>query len=724
MTVNDLELLPSRAYPIGVSRLSPDVEEAFNFAIFSAHATAVDLCLFERADPGREVAQIRLPHRTGKIWHVAVAGIRSGQYYAYRVHGAYDPSQGHRFNPNKLLVDPAARAIAGRSLWHPSMAGGGDSDRDEFDSAQFVSKGIVVDETFDWDEDSPPSTPLDQSIIYELHVTGFTRRFPEIDPGIRGTYAGLGSEPVTEYLRHLGVTAIQLLPVHHHLDDGFLLERGLSNYWGYNTIGFFAPEARYATGGGEDGAQVREFKEMVKKMHQAGIEVILDVVYNHTAEGNEMGPTLNFRGIDNASYYRLENIDPRRYRDYTGTGNTLNTQHPHVLELVIESLRYWVTEMHVDGFRFDLAAVLGREETDFSCWSGFFKAVQCDPVLHGVKLIAEPWDVGWGGYQVGNFPTRWSELNGRYRDAVRRFWKGDHLMLPEFTYRYSGSEDIYGPAGRKPQASVNFLTSHDGFTMRDLVSYNHKHNEANKEDNRDGDENNHSWNHGVEGESQDPGIKALRDQQLRNFFATMLLSQGVPFVLSGDELGRTQSGNNNAYCQDNEVSWIDWELDRSQQRFLKFVQRLIKLRKEHAIFGKTSFFHGYALRGQPQRDVVWFHPRGTVMSASQWHEDKPGQIAALMNGSTRGSQENWRETRYGRSFLFLFNASGHQRTFTLPGTASVVWKMELDTARIGGFYEQERLVAGASKVVVASRSMRVLTLHEGSESDAQRPVQT
>ncbi len=699
----------------------PAIADGFNFSIFSEHAAAIDLCLYDREDPARETARVRLPHREGDVWHVALGGLEPGQLYGYRVHGPYAPPNGHRFNPNKLVLDPYARAISARTEWHATMTGGDDLVRDESDSAPHVAKGVIPDDEFDWEGDQPPGTPLDESIIYELHVKGFTRQFPKLDWQLQGTYAGLGSEPVVNYLKELGITAVQLLPVHHHIDDGFLLDKGLTNYWGYNTVGYFAPEARYTAGDSTRGEQVFEFKEMVKALHRAGIEVILDVVYNHTGEGNENGPTFSFRGIDNEAYYRLEVIDPRRYTDYTGTGNTIDMRHPYSLQLVLESLRYWVTEMHVDGFRFDLAATLGRTQTDFDRWSAFFKSIQIDPVLSRVKMIAEPWDVGWGGYQVGNFPHGWEELNGRYRDAVRRFWKGDHLMLPEFTYRFTGSEDIYSGSRRPPQASINFITSHDGFTLRDLVSYNSKHNEANGEGNRDGDENNNSWNHGVEGPTDDHAIEALRDQQRRNLMTTLILSQGVPFILAGDEIGRTQQGNNNGYCQDSKISWLDWELTRNQERFLEFVKRLIKLRKENTIFGKKSFFHGRELRGLPFKDIMWFNVKGAVMTVEQWHSDQPGEIAALLSGSTRGSQENWREMSHGKTFLFLFNASDHQRTFTLPGKTNVIWRLELDTSRVGGFFDRERLVSGTAKCVVARRSMRVLTMHQGREIDAQWP---
>jgi isoamylase len=714
-----LSVYRGKPYPLGVS---PDAKRAhgYNFAVFSRHATAVDLCLYHPDKPERALARVRLPNEDDGVWHVGIEGVEVGTHYGYRIQGPYEPEHGHRFNPSKLLIDPYARALSGRTVWHPAMYGGDDKDADTTDSAAFLSKGVIVDTAFDWEGDVQPEIPMEDTIIYEAHVKGFTKQFPDLPEELRGTYAGFASEPVIDYLVSLGVTSVQLLPVHQHIDDGFLLEKGLSNYWGYNTVSFFAPEARYSCWATRAGEQVAEFKQMVRRLHRAGLEVILDVVYNHTAEGNHRGPTLSFRGLDNASYYRLSAKDSTRYDDFTGTGNTLNTAAPSVLQMVMDSLRYWVEEMHVDGFRFDLAATLGRVSTDYSKEAAFFQAIQQDPVLSRVKLIAEPWDLGYGGYQLGNFPDAWSELNGNFRDIVRQFWKGDHRMLPAFSSRVSGSEDIFGHSGRRPQSSVNFLTSHDGFTMMDLVSYNEKHNEANGEGNRDGDNHNSSWNCGEEGVTTDAAVITLRDQQRRNFFATLLLSHGVPFICAGDELGRTQGGNNNAYCQDNEISWLDWDLDRSQTRFLGFVRRLIAFRKAQAVCRRTGFFHGEYLRGQDFKDVAWFDVKGRPMTNSQWHADAPGEIATVVSGSAAADVEDWRSDRRAKALLFLMNATPRQRSFVVPGSSAVVWADELETSRLGGFSDRDKFVVGGGRHVVAKRSMSVFTLHAGSEEEAQQ----
>ncbi|MEM7146964.1 MAG: glycogen debranching protein GlgX [Verrucomicrobiota bacterium] len=714
----EISVYRGRSFPLGVSA-DTNRPGGFNFAVFSRHATAVDLCLYRPGRPERAEATVRLPNVDDGVWHVGVEGALEGMEYGYRVHGPYEPAHGHRFNPSKLLIDPYARALSGKSVWHSSMYGGDDDEPDWSDSAPFISKGVIIDTEFDWQGDCRPEIPMEETIIYEGHVRGLTMRHPGVEEGVRGTYAGLGSDVMIEYLRRLGVTTVQLLPVHQHLEDGFLLAKGLTNYWGYNTAAFFAPEAGYARAGASAGETVREFKEMVRRFHAAGLEVILDVVYNHTAEGNHEGPTVSFRGFDNVSYYRLSKKDAARYHDFTGTGNTLDTSGPPVLRLVMDSLRYWVEEMHVDGFRFDLAATLGRVNPEFSKEAALFQAIQQDPVLSRVKLIAEPWDIGDGGYQLGNFPDAWSELNGNFRDVVRQFWKGDHRMLPAFTSRISGSEDIFGHSGRRPQSSVNFVTSHDGFTMADLVSYNEKHNEANGEENRDGDNHNSSWNCGVEGSTKDDAIDALRYQQRRNFFATLLLSHGVPFICAGDELGRSQGGNNNAYCQDNEISWLDWDLDRSQERFLEYVRRLVQFRKDQTVCRRTGFFHGERLRGEQIKDVAWFDVKGRPMGDDQWHRDAPGEIAIVVSGSAAADAEDWRTDRRARSLLFLMNATARQRSFVVPGSKDVRWRDVLETVRVGGFSERERLVTGGGRHVVAKRSMSVLTLWKGTDAAAQ-----
>ncbi len=569
-------ILPGRPYPLGATWDGAGT----NFAIYSQHAEWVDLCLFDQPN-APETARIRMPERTTYVWHGYIHGLQPGQLYGYRVHGPFQPNDGLRFNSNKLLIDPYAKALAGQVDWKssifPYQAGNGDADLsfDENDDAAGMQKCVVVNPYFDWEQDRPLSIPLSDSIIYELHVKGFTRCHPDLPEALRGTYAGLAAKPSIQYLKRLGVTAVELMPVHAFLTDKHLAEKGLTNYWGYNTTNFFSPDARYS-GSGDRGGQVAEFKTMVKAFHSEGIEVILDVVYNHTAEGNHMGPLLSFRGVDNPTYYRLVNDQPRYYMDYTGTGNSLNARHPQVLKLIMDSLRYWIEEMHVDGFRFDLAATLARELHDVDRLSAFFDIIHQDPVISQVKLIAEPWDVGDGGYQVGNFPAGWAEWNGRFRDTVRRYWKSDEGQLSDFAYRLTGSSDLYDRDGRRPSASINFVTAHDGFTLHDLVSYNDKHNDANQEDNRDGTNDNYSWNMGAEGPTDDPEIIERRERQKRNFLATLLFSQGVPMILGGDEISRTQNGNNNAYCQDNETTWMNWNLDDRKIALLDFTQKLIQ----------------------------------------------------------------------------------------------------------------------------------------------------
>src|SRR5712692_1869947 len=575
-------------YPLGATWDGTGV----NFSLFSQNATKVELCLFDGPNGNREIARIRMPEQTDQVWHVYLPGIRPGQLYGYRVHGSYEPQVGHRFNPAKLLLDPYAKAIAGTIRWSDALFGytvghADDLSCDERDSAGGLPKCVVVDPAFNWGNDAYPRTPWHKTLIYELHVKGFTSRHLDVPQQMQGTYAGLTCPEVIDYLHSLGITAVELMPVHQFVADKHLLDKGLTNYWGYNSIGFFAPEARY-TSSGIRGQQVVEFKTMVKVLHSEGIEVILDVVYNHTGEGNQLGPTLCFRGIDNAAYYRLMPDNQRYYLDYTGCGNTLDMTHPRTLQLIMDSLRYWVLEMHVDGFRFDLASALARELHAVDRLGAFFDIIHQDPVLSQAKLIAEPWDLGEGGYQVGNFPVLWAEWNGEYRDTVRRFWKGDGGLVGTVAYRLTGSSDLYERSGRRPYASINFVTAHDGFTLSDLVSYNEKHNEANGEDKRDGSNENLSWNCDVEGPTDDPAMLTLRAQQQRNFLATLLLSQGVPMLVAGDERGRTQQGNNNAYCQDNEVSWMDWTLDRPRRDLLEFTQQLIRLFHQHPVLRRRK----------------------------------------------------------------------------------------------------------------------------------------
>ncbi len=672
-----------------------------NFSLFSENAERVDLCLFDR--DGNEES-IPVENRTAFNWHCYLPGIGPGQRYGYRVHGPYEPATGLRFNAAKLLIDPYAKAIEGAIDWDaantlpyvPSGAEDADLTIDESDSAAAIPKSLVIDPSFDWQDDDwvRPRTPLQETVIYEVHVRGFTKQRADVREDLRGTYGGLASEGAIAYLKSLGVTAVELLPVHHIADEGFLHARSLTNYWGYSTIGYLAPHARYAA----TSDQVREFKGMVKALHRSGIEVILDVVYNHTAEGNHLGPMLSLRGVDNSSYYRLMPDNPRYYMDYTGTGNTLNPVHPSVLRLIMDSLRYFVTECHVDGFRFDLASALAREFYDVDRLSAFFDIIHQDPVLSQVKLIAEPWDVGPGGYQVGNFPILWSEWNGIYRDTIRDFWKGD-ASLASFASRFGGSADLYQRDGRRPFASINFVTAHDGFTLRDLVSYNEKHNEANGEGNRDGTDDNRSWNCGVEGPTDDPAVLALRARQQRNFLATLLLSQGVPMLLGGDELGRTQGGNNNAWCQDNEISWFDW--GTADAELLAFTRRLIELRQAHPVFRRTKFFDG---RGEQLPDVWWMRPDGRRMTRRDWDSTESRAIGVFLNGDELRTETRSGEEVRDDSFLLLFNAYFDEITFRLPARRlGLRWHVELTTGR----FDPDRLSPGA-EVLVEARSLVVL----------------
>jgi len=673
---------PGRPYPLGAHADARGV----NFAVWSQFATAVDLCLF---DPNTltETSRIRLPETTSHVFHGYVPGLSPGVLYGFRAHGPWEPEKGLRFNPTKLLVDPYARAIAGRMdhkkpvTGHVQTVDGPRSDlvRDLRDSAAGVPKAVVVDDAFDWGDDRPPNVPFGDSVIYEVHVKGFTARHPGVDPRLRGTFAGLASDAALEHLMKLGITAVELLPIHQTVDDAFLTDKGLSNYWGYQTLGFFAPDHRFSSSG-DRGGQVRELKEMVKRLHAVGIEVILDVVYNHTCEGNHLGPTLSFRGLDNLSYYWLQE-QKRFYADFTGTGNTLDARHPQVLKLIADSLRYWVTECHIDGFRFDLASTLGRTSRGFSQRAPFFDIVHQDPILSRVKLIAEPWDVGEGGYQVGGFPAGWSEWNGKYRDNIRRFWAGYEPHLRELGFRVTGSSDLYQPTGRRPYASVNFITSHDGFTIRDLVSYEKKHNEANGENNRDGDSHNNAWNCGAEGDTKDPAIRATRDKQVRNLLTTLFLSQGVPMLLGGDELGRTQRGNNNAYCQDNDISWFDWDFDDERRALVEFTRKLIRIRREHPVLRRRRFFQGVHVRGSEFKDLAWFRADGEEMSRQDW--DAEGRVVAfLLGGDAIPGVDHTGRPIEGDSLLVLLNGDRTPRTFRLPAVEwGADWEPLIDSSK-------------------------------------------
>src|SRR5881296_2274405 len=668
-------------YPLGATWMGNGV----NFAVFSEHATGVELCLFDNIEATEENFRIPVTERTDQIWHVFLPDVGPGQLYGFRVAGPYDPEHGLRFNSSKLLLDPYAKAIAGEVIWADEMFGYAVGDKKEDlaqdfrDDAWGVPKSVVIDTGFDWQGDRRPSVPLHNSLIYEVHLKGFSKLWQEVPEQLRGTYAALGSPVAIDYLKKLGVTAVDLLPVHAHIDDKILVDRGLTNYWGYNTIGFFAPHAQYSSGG-QTGAQVSEFKLMVRNLHAAGIEVILDVVYNHTAEGNHLGPTLCFRGIDNAAYYRLVAEDPKFYYDTTGTGNSLSVQHPRTLQLIMDSLRYWITEVHVDGFRFDLAATLAREFHEVDRLSTFFDLIHQDPVVSRAKLIAEPWDIGEGGYQVGNFPPLWSEWNGRFRDAVRDFWRGAPSTVAELASRLTGSSDLYQSDSRRPVASINFVTAHDGFTLRDLVSYNEKHNEANGENNADGESHNRSWNCGVEGDTDDPAVIRLRAKQVRNCLTTLFLSQGVPMLSMGDELGRTQRGNNNAYCQDNEISWVDWSPEHIDLDTLGFVRQLIALHKEHPVFRRRKFFQGRKIKGAEIKDIVWLRPDGEEMTDEAWNADFVRSLGMLLNGSAIEEVNERGEPIIGDSLLVLLNAHNDKVPFTLPPLDdNHQWRRVVDT---------------------------------------------
>jgi glycogen operon protein len=665
----------------------------------------VELCLFD--DRGHE-SRVDLPEATGHVWHGYVPNVGPGQRYGYRVHGPWSPADGLRCNPSKLLLDPYARAIEGEVDWQSAVFGHqlqAPDVRDDQDSAAFVPRSLVVAGDFDWGDDRRPELPEYKSIIYEVHVKGFTMRHPDVPPELRGTYAGLAHPAAIEHLLRLGVTAVELQPVHQFVHDGFLLERGLRNYWGYNSIGFHAPHDEYSSSG-RAGQQVDEFKAMVKALHAAGLEVILDVVYNHTAEGNHDGPTLSMRGLDNGAYYRLVDGDPRYYMDFTGTGNTLNARNPYVLQLIMDSLRYWISEMHVDGFRFDLASALARELHEVDRLSSFFDVIHQDPVIRGVKLIAEPWDVGEGGYQVGNFPVHWSEWNGRYRDTVRDLWRKEPGSLSDFGHRFTGSSDLYAHGGRLPHASINLVTAHDGFTLRDLVSYDHKHNEANGDDNRDGESHNRSWNCGAEGPTDDPAIEALRARQQRNLLTTLLLSQGVPMLLGGDEMGRTQRGNNNGYCQDNELTWHDW--DAVDESLLEFTSRLIRFRREHPVFRRRRWFQGRPFRGPGVRDIEWFAPNGREMTDRDWDSATVSLLGIYLSPEGLMTALDGRPV-FDDSFYLAINAGGRDRRFRLPAEElGQRWRIVLDTAARPEFPDLGRLYRAGWRIRVTAHSVVVL----------------
>jgi len=673
-------VLPGRPFPQGATWDGTGT----NFALFSENAKRVELCLFDQAD-AEENQRIELTEQTVHVWHAFLPGVQPGQIYGYRVYGPYEPEKGLRFNPNKLLIDPYSKALTGKVDWDapifPYTLGNGDADlaMDAADSARGMPKCVVVNPYFDWDTDRPPKIPLSASIIYEVHVKGFTKCHPDVPPEVRGTYAGLASRPAIEYLKKLGVTAVEVMPVHDFLDDKILVDKGLRNYWGYNTTNYFSPDARYSSSG-DLGGQVSEFKAMVKVLHREGIEVILDVVYNHTSEGNHLGPMLSFRGIDNPTYYRLVADNPRYYMDYTGTGNSLNMRHPQVLKLIMDNLRYWILDMHVDGFRFDLAATLARELHDVDRLSAFFDIIHQDPVISQVKLIAEPWDVGEGGYQVGKFPLLWAEWNGKYRDTVRRYWKSDDGQLSDLGYRLTGSSDLYQHDGRRPSASINFVTAHDGFTLHDLVSYNEKHNDANGEDNRDGTNENYSWNLGVEGDTDDPVINELRERQKRNLLATLLLSQGVPMICGGDEIDRDQKGNNNAYCQDNPLTWYDWELTGRRESLLRFTRRLIELRRAHPNLRRRKFYQDRAIRGTVQKDIEWLRTDGAEMTDEEWNAGWVRCIGMMLNGRTLQDIDETGLAVVDHSFLLLLNCHHQHVDFHLPPPPNGgTWNMVIDT---------------------------------------------
>jgi isoamylase len=694
---------PGRPYPRGATWDG----EGVNFALFSETADRVELCIFDR-DGAHEVQRIALPERTDHVWHCYLPEARPGMAYGYYVHGPYKPEEGLRFNANKLLLDPYAKDFVGELQWNDALYGytvghaDGDLSFDERNSAPYLPKCRVLETAFTWGDDRAPTIPWHDMVVYEMHVKGFSMRHPEVPEPLRGSYAALASAPAVNHLRSLGITTVELMPVHAFANDRTLAENNLRNYWGYNTQSFFAPEMHYASS-----QKVKEFKTMVKTLHSAGIEVILDVVYNHSCEGNQLGPTLSFRGIDNAAYYILAE-DRRYYADFTGCGNTVNMSHPRALQMVMDSLRYWVDEMHVDGFRFDLASALARERGQVDHLGGFFDVIRQDPTLNRVKLIAEPWDLGMGGYQVGNFPLGWAEWNDRYRDGIRAYWKGDGGLIGDVAKRLTGSSDLYGRSGKKPHASINFVTAHDGFTLHDLVSYNDKHNEANGEENRDGSSHNLSWNCGVEGPTDDPEINALRERQKRNFLATLFLSQGVPMLVSGDELSRTQGGNNNAYCQDNEISWLDWTMTDEKTALLGFVRRLIALRRSHPTFRRRDFFAGRALHGGGLTDLLWLKADGQEMSDAEWEHEHARCLGMYLSGSAISDIDRHGRPIVDDDFLVVFNAGHDDAAFHMPAIEGEPWRALIDTREASGVAAERNLDGGASYPLMG-RSLVVLT---------------
>jgi glycogen operon protein len=702
MTAGNITAWPGRSYPLGATVS----EDGTNFALFASEAEAVELILLDEA--GGMLAAYDLVEQTDLVWHGCIPRVGPGTRYGYRVHGAYDAARGFRHNPNKLLLDPYARAISGTVRWGPEVfgyvVGVGDDAISELDSAGSMPHSVVVDDSFDWSGERRPDVSWSDTIIYETHVRGFTMRHPGIPAELRGTYAGLAHPAAIEHFTALGITSVELMPVHHFVDAQHLVERGLANYWGYDSIGYFAPEARYSSSG-DGGGQVSEFKGMVKALHAAGLEVILDVVYNHTAEGNELGPTLCFRGVDNRSYYRLVEDNPRFYHDVTGCGNSLNPGSPATLQMIMDSLRYWVSEMHIDGFRFDLASALARQFYDVDRLSAFFDIIHQDPTLAHVKLIAEPWDVGEGGYQVGNFPVRWAEWNGKYRDCVRDYWRGQVAGVGELAQRLTGSSDLYQGDGRSPFSSINFVTAHDGFTLRDLVSYNDKHNDANGEENRDGADDNRSWNCGVAGNTDDPEVLALRARQQRNFMTTLLVSQGCPMIVAGDEIGRTQRGNNNAYCQDNEISWLDW--DAVDEPLLRFTRRLIALRAEQPVLRRQRFFAGQVGRGQRRKDVVWLDDDGVEMTEAEWDDESRRSLAMLLNGDEIPDHTpDGRQIR-GDTLLVILHSHHQDMSWKLPRGWGDRWEVLVDTAAVEA-QGPPRVIEAAQALRVTSRSVVVL----------------
>jgi len=715
-----VKYLPGKAFPLGATSDGNGV----NFAVFSEYAEKVELCLFEK--PGDEVEALRVPltETTGHIWHGYIPGLKPGQMYGYRIYGPYEPENGHRFNPNKLLIDPYAKALSGTLAWNDTLFAYelGNEKEDlsysEVDSAPFMPRSVVIDPAFDWEDDKKPDIAFYNTVIYEMHVKGFTQLNEKVPENIRGTYSAVAHPASIDYLKELGVTAVELMPVHYFITDKGLTDKGLCNYWGYNTLNFFAPATQYSNKSDLNDQQVKEFKNMVKQLHKAGIEVILDVVYNHTAEGNQLGPTLSFKGIDNACYYRLIEDNQRYYMDYTGTGNTLNANLPNVLRLMMDSLRYWILEMHVDGFRFDLAATLARELHEVNQLSAFFDIIHQDPVISQVKLIAEPWDIGEGGYQVGKFPPGWGEWNGKFRDHVRDFWNGTGGMLGEFAMRITGSADLFSDY-RRPTASINFITAHDGFTLTDLVSYNEKHNDANGEGNNDGESHNRSCNYGAEGPSDDPAINELRERQKRNFLATLFLSQGVPMLLAGDEMGRTQQGNNNSYCQDNELSWINWA--NADMELFEFTKTLIWLRRSHAAFSRKNWFKGKPVKNNGIEDIAWFQPDGSEMTPDKWNIDFARSVAVFLNGMGLHAIDSEGEKVTDDNFYIIFNAHTETIAYQLPPTEyGSDWKVVLDT-RSFKKEDGQRVYKAAETVEAEGRSV-ILLQHEQAKDDKQEAV--